>query len=270
MGSSLVAIGPALAVGLVACVLVAFAVAWIGRTGYHWEVPWAAIRATVQLVVLAAVFGVVAHNVWWVLPFAAVMMLVAAREATKRALAGGHPGGPGSRHGGTGTDPSRPGPRVFARTAAWALLPVAASPALLTVAWLAAGVLQPTGLSLLPVFGIYMGNAMAITGLAARRARDELRDRRGEVEAALSLGFSDFTSRIEVCRAAASTSITPTLDSTKTVGMVTIPGAFVGMVLGGASPVEAGVMQLFVSLGIVTCGMVSLVLTSLLVAARKI
>lgn len=256
----MITIGPALIVGLVACVLIALAVGWIGRTGYHWEVPWAAIRATVQLVVLAAVFGVVAHNVWWVLPFAAVMMLVAAREATKRALSGGR----------AEIDPDKPAPRVFLRTAAWVLLPVASSPALLTLAWLAAGVVQPTGLSILPVFGIYMGNSMAITGLAARRARDELRDRRGEVEAALSLGFSDFASRIEVCRRAAATSITPTLDSTKTVGMVTIPGAFVGMVLGGASPVEAGVMQLFVSLGILTCGMVSLVVTALLVAARKI
>lgn len=38
----------------------------------------------------------------------------------------------------------------------------------------------------------------------------------------------------------------PGLDQTRTVGLVTLPGAFVGMLLGGASPVEAGAVQLFV------------------------
>lgn len=259
----MIAVGPALVIGLVLCVVLAVVIAWIGRTGYQWEVPWAAIRATVQLAILAAVFGVVAENVWLVIPFAALMMLIAAREAAKRTLAGGvipHDGD---------TVPRRQRNATFLHTMAWALLPVAASPAALTLAWLVSGVVQPTGLSILPVLGIYMGNSMAITGLAARRARDELRDRRGEVEAAMALGFSNFAARIEICRAAAATSLTPTLDSTKTVGMVTIPGAFVGMVLGGASPIEAGVMQLFVSLGIITCGMISLVLTTYLVAAQR-
>lgn len=256
--------GPALIVGLALCVVVGTTVAWIGRTGYMWEVPWAAVRATVQLAILAAIFGIVAENVWLVIPSAAFMMLIAAREATKRTLAGGV-----IAQQNTEAQPRRQRLRTFIRTMAWALIPVAASPAALTLAWLASAVVEPTGLSILPVLGIYMGNSMAITGLAARRARDVLRDRWGEVEAAMALGFSPFTARMQMCRAAAATSLTPTLDATKTVGMVTIPGAFVGMVLGGAQPVEAGVMQLFVSLGIVTCSMISLVVTTYLVAARR-
>ena len=38
----------------------------------------------------------------------------------------------------------------------------------------------------------------------------------------------------------------PPLDQTRTVGTVTLPGAFVGMVLGGASPVDAAIVQLVV------------------------
>ncbi len=38
----------------------------------------------------------------------------------------------------------------------------------------------------------------------------------------------------------------PGLDQARTVGLVTLPGALVGMLLGGASPVEAGAVQLFV------------------------
>jgi len=41
-------------------------------------------------------------------------------------------------------------------------------------------------------------------------------------------------------------------------------------VLGGAQPWEAGVMQLFVSAGILALGAVALVVTTLLVAAERI
>jgi putative ABC transport system permease protein len=38
------------------------------------------------------------------------------------------------------------------------------------------------------------------------------------------------------------------MDQTRTVGLVTLPGAFVGMLLGGASPIEAGAVQVLVLL----------------------
>lgn len=47
-------------------------------------------------------------------------------------------------------------------------------------------------------------------------------------------------------RCRVSDALLPGLDQTRTVGLVTLPGAFVGMLLGGASPVEAGAVQLFV------------------------
>ena len=42
----------------------------------------------------------------------------------------------------------------------------------------------------------------------------------------------------------------PNLDTTKTVGLVTLPGAFVGVMLGGGSAVQAGAAQLLVLFGI--------------------
>jgi ABC-type iron transport system FetAB permease component len=40
------------------------------------------------------------------------------------------------------------------------------------------------------------------------------------------------------------------LDPTRTVGLVTLPGAFVGVLLGGGSPLEAGAAQLLVLVGL--------------------
>ena len=49
---------------------------------------------------------------------------------------------------------------------------------------------------------------------------------------------------------AASTALVPPLDQTRTVGLVTLPGAFVGVLLGGGSPTEAGAAQLLVLVGL--------------------
>ena len=58
----------------------------------------------------------------------------------------------------------------------------------------------------------------------------------GEVEAALSLGMSERDSRMEVIRESATNALLPNLDSTRTVGLVTLPGAFVGVLLSTGSP----------------------------------
>jgi putative ABC transport system permease protein len=50
------------------------------------------------------------------------------------------------------------------------------------------------------------------------------------------------------------------------VGLVTLPGAFVGMLLGGASPVQAGAVQLFVLVALLAVETVAVVVTVELVA----
>ena len=51
-------------------------------------------------------------------------------------------------------------------------------------------------------------------------------------------------------RPAAATALVPPLDQTRTVGLVTLPGVFVGVLLGGGSPLEAGAAQLLVLVGL--------------------
>ena len=51
-------------------------------------------------------------------------------------------------------------------------------------------------------------------------------------------------------REAVRESLLPTLDQTKSTGLVTLPGAFVGALFGGASPAQAAQFQLVVLAGI--------------------
>lgn len=252
----MIEIGPALAVAVVLFVVIGAVAAWAGRTGLEREVPWTAIRASVQLIVLALVIGYVADRLWLLGVFVVVMATTASGAAARRLA--------------QRSNPQAPTTRATAGDALWCAVPVALPPLLLVAGLLAAGVVRPNGLSVIPVVGIFLGNAMTIVGLAGRRAHDELDTRHGEVEAALSLGFADYPARMMVCRDAAATALNPSLDQTRTIGLVTIPGAFVGMVLGGAEPWEAGVMQLFVSTGILACGAIALVVTTALVAADRL
>ncbi len=115
---------------------------------------------------------------------------------------------------------------------------------------LASGTVPLRGEAVIPIAGILVGGAMTATSLAGRRLREELAARRGEVEAALALGFLQRDAVREVLRPAAATALVPPLDQTRTVGLVTLPGAFVGVLLGGGSPLAAGAAQLLVLVGL--------------------
>lgn len=75
---------------------------------------------------------------------------------------------------------------------------------------------------------------------------------------------------MEICGPAASSALIPGLDQTKSVGLVTIPGAFVGMVLGGASVWAAAAMQLFVLVALLTVSSIAMLVTVELVARERL
>jgi len=103
---------------------------------------------------------------------------------------------------------------------------------------------------------------MTATSLAGRRLRDELVQRRGEVEAALALGFLSRDAVLEVARPVAATALVPALDQTRTVGLVTLPGAFVGVLLGGGSALQAGAAQLLVLVGLLAAEAIAIWVTT--------
>jgi putative ABC transport system permease protein len=79
------------------------------------------------------------------------------------------------------------------------------------------------------------------------------------VEAALSLGFEPRDAAIEVARPVAASALLPALDQTRTVGLVTLPGAYVGLLLAGANPLDAGAAQLLVLVALLAVESVAVV-----------
>jgi putative ABC transport system permease protein len=120
-----------------------------------------------------------------------------------------------------------------------ASIPVCLGALPVTAVLLASRLVPATPIAVVPIVGILVGGAMTATTLAGRRTLEGLRNRRGEVEAALSLGLPDRDARLLIIRDDAALALLPGLDQTRTVGLVTLPGAFVGMLLGGATPLQA-------------------------------
>ncbi len=229
-----------LGVVLAALLVLAAAVAAWASLGRSREILVAGVRAAVQLAAVSLLIGWVVHSLAPLLGFVALMFAVAVWTAGRRV---------------TGN-----------RTWRWAAVPIGAGVLPVMGTLLLTGLVPVRGLALIPVAGILIGGALTATVLGGRRALDELVGRRGEVEAGMALGMLDRDARLEIVRPAASDALLPGLDQTRTVGLVTLPGAFVGMLLGGASPVEAGAVQLFVLVALMAVQVVAVATVLELVA----
>jgi putative ABC transport system permease protein len=71
-----------------------------------------------------------------------------------------------------------------------------------------------------------------------------MRSQRNTVEATLALGATAWQASQELVRRSLRSGMIPLIDQTKTTGVVFFPGAMVGMLLGGADPIDAVRLQM--------------------------
>jgi putative ABC transport system permease protein len=115
--------------------------------------------------------------------------------------------------------------------------------------------------------GIVIGNTMTGATLAGRHLISGLRARRDEVEAWLSIGATMRQAVRDIARTAAGEALIPAMDQTRTTGLVTLPGAFIGALLAGANPTQAARFQLVVLAAIMAAQAVVAVLLVYLLGA---
>jgi putative ABC transport system permease protein len=197
---------------------------WAG-VGLGWFPLWAILRAVVQLSVVALLLRGILAVPWTVAAFVVLMLSTASWTAADRLG--------GLWHG--------------RRTAVTGVL----TGAVITVGLIFSLRLVDIQVRyVVAIAGIIVGNSMTAATLAGRNFLRAARARRDEIEAWLSLGATPGFAHQEVGREAVRESLLPTLDQTKSTGLVTLPGAFVGALFGGASPATAAQFQLVVLVGI--------------------
>ncbi|MBX5436033.1 MAG: iron export ABC transporter permease subunit FetB [Alicyclobacillaceae bacterium] len=193
------------------------------RLGLEKDMVIAAVRATVQLLLIGYVLKFIFHVDHAALTAAMVLVMscVAADNASRRGngLAG-----------------------RFCRV--W--LAIAASEIATQGFLLAAHVVPSKPAYIIPISGMIIGNAMVASALFLNRLRAEAQARRDEMLVLLSLGATPIQASGAVVKAAVKSSMIPTIDSTKTMGLVQLPGMMTGQILAGADPIQAVRYQLLI------------------------
>jgi putative ABC transport system permease protein len=233
--------GPALLVALVVLVLMAVAASRIGGLQVGRPVATAALRAVLQLALVALVITAVLSHLVWSLVFAAVMLSIAVATSARRIGA----------------------PRAWP----WVAVAIASGVLPVLAVVFLTGTVPWNGASLVPIAGIIIGGAMSAHSLLGRRVFAALREELGTYEAALSVGLPRPMAITEVIGRRLPEALVPGLDQTRTVGLVTLPGAFVGVLLGGGTPVQAGAAQVVVLVGLLAAQTITVVVAHQLVRA---
>ncbi len=195
------------------------------RIGLGWRPLWAILRASAQLVLVALLLRGILTVPWTVIAFLLLMVTTASM------VAGGRLG-------------------ELYRGRRTALAGVLAGSGVTLVLIFALQLVDTGARYLVAVAGIIIGNAMTAATLSGRNFLRGARGRHAEVEAWLALGATPSRAHDDLGREAVREALLPTLDQTRSTGLVTLPGAFVGALFGGASPVEAAQFQLVVLAGV--------------------
>lgn len=195
---------------------VAVAAAAYQRLGLTRDLVVAVVRAAVQLAAVGAVLlllfahAATAGTIGWI----AVMLVVAGQVAGRRGRA-------------------VPRARVLATVAITAgSLPV-------LVALLVFGVLAVRAEVMTPISGMVVATAMQATGVTLLRVGEDVGHHRSAIETRLALGMPATTAFAPHRRSAVRTALLPAIDSTKVVGLVSLPGAMTGLIIAGVDPLTA-------------------------------
>jgi len=204
-----------------ALIAIAVAVSLWERADLERDIGLAVVRSFLQLTAIGYVINAIfdSDSLWLVVALLAVMVAFGALTARARAR----------------DVPGALGPLALA-------LSVAAATTLGLV--LALGVFEAKARFLVPVGGMVIGNSMTAAAVSLNRLADEVRDSARAIEATLALGATARQAASGLVTRSLRSGMIPLIDSTKTTGVVFFPGAMVGMLLGGADPIDAVRLQL--------------------------
>ena len=100
----------------------------------------------------------------------------------------------------------------------------------------------------IPLLGMLLGNALSAVSLIYIGLEKIRSESLSEIETFIALGATPFEASLRRYREAMKQSLTPILNAMSVVGVVSLPGAMAGQVLGGVDPVIAGRMQILIML----------------------
>lgn len=210
-------------------VLLMALLSWRLEVGVERRLLWAALRTTVQLLLVGLVlrFLFTTLSALWITLTMSVMLLVAGREVMVRQQ------------------------RPFTGLWGYGLGTLAMFVSSFGVTFLALQlVISPTPWYqpqyAIPLLGMLLGNTMTGVALGLERLTTSAWDQRHQIEAQLILGYSAVAVARPLRREGIRVGLIPMINSMAAAGVVSLPGMMTGQIMAGAPPLEAVKYQLLV------------------------
>ncbi|MBW9221933.1 iron export ABC transporter permease subunit FetB [Methanothermococcus sp. SCGC AD-155-C09] len=99
---------------------------------------------------------------------------------------------------------------------------------------------------IIPLMGMAIGNSTNTVHIALDKIIDHIKSNRGVLWGYLALGASEFQALKPFMTVAIKSSIVPSMNMAKSVGIIFIPGAMTGMILSGVDPLYAAKIQIII------------------------
>ncbi len=109
----------------------------------------------------------------------------------------------------------------------------------------------------IPLMGMVVGNTMNTVHLTLDKIIDLVKSERDILWGYLALGATELTALKPFIKNAVKSAIIPQMNRTKSVGVIFIPGAMVGMLLSGANPIYAAEIQIVIMWMILSSSIIS-------------
>ena len=205
-------------------VLVALGISLWQKLGLDRDIVIGVVRAVVQLFIVGYLLKYIfrVNNLWLTLAMIGFIIFNAAWNAKKR--------GPGIDH-----------------ALAISLLAIFVSTGVTLGVLVLSGAIKFVPSQMIPISGMIASNSMVAIGLAYRSLNSQFHDQRQAVLERLALGAGLLDASIAIVREAIRTGMSPTIDSAKTVGLVSLPGMMSGLIFAGVDPVRAIRYQIMVT-----------------------
>lgn len=197
-------------------ILLALTIDYKEQLGLGKDIFIAAIRAVVQLFIVGYVLGYIFNldNILVTLAMVLFIVLNASYNAGKRA---------------------NNMPHAFRHS----LLAIGIGTTVSLAVLLLSGALVWTPSQIVPITGMIAANAMTAVGVGYRTMHTKYTDQRQQVLERLALGATAKQASTSIIRESIVAAMGPTVDRTKTVGLVSLPGMMSGLMFAGINPVEA-------------------------------
>ncbi len=204
-------------------VLIAAGISRWQKADLEKDLLMATVRSFIQLVAIGYALELIFEqdSPLWMLIVLTVMTVVAARTTADRA-------------------------KITPNALLIALFSIGSGSALTIGILVGLSVFDFTPQAVIPIGGMVVGNAMTTATLIMTRLTADVQSQRLQIESMLALGATGREASMPQFRHNIRNAMIPIIDTTKTVGLIKLPGAMTGMILAGASPIEAVQLQIIV------------------------